>query len=120
MAWTRRRWLSAFALGTVIVFALATWILTPAITGTTTSAELSGLYTAVTIGSLGAFVLSMVNSFKRVIKGCPVPVIVAGGLKTSTDLELLEQARIVPLLYEEDESSVRFVDLDGALAERLA
>jgi len=30
------------------------------------------------------------DSFKLVVKGCPVPVIVAGGLKTSTDLELLE------------------------------
>jgi uncharacterized YccA/Bax inhibitor family protein len=58
---------TAFALGTVIVFALATWILTPAIDTDTTTQDLSGLYTAVVIGSLGAFALSMVNSFKRVI-----------------------------------------------------
>ena len=30
------------------------------------------------------------DSFKRVIKGCPVPVLAAGGLRTSTDNELLE------------------------------
>ncbi len=58
---------TAIALGTVIVFALATWILTPAIDANTTTQDLSGLYSAVMIGSLGAFVLSMVNSFKRVI-----------------------------------------------------
>jgi DhnA family fructose-bisphosphate aldolase class Ia len=29
------------------------------------------------------------DSFKKVVKGCPVPVLVAGGLRTSTDLELL-------------------------------
>ncbi len=31
------------------------------------------------------------DTFKRVVKGCPVPVLVAGGLKTDTDLQLLEQ-----------------------------
>jgi fructose-bisphosphate aldolase / 2-amino-3,7-dideoxy-D-threo-hept-6-ulosonate synthase len=30
------------------------------------------------------------DTFKKVIKGCPVPVLVAGGLRTSSDLELLE------------------------------
>ena len=30
------------------------------------------------------------DSFKRVVRGCPVPVLAAGGLRTSTDLELLE------------------------------
>ncbi len=29
------------------------------------------------------------DSFKKVVRGCPVPVLVAGGLRTSTDLELL-------------------------------
>jgi len=68
---------TAFALGTVIVFALATWILTPAIKDNQTLGEVSGigtLYAAMTIGSLGAFALSMVNSFKRVIS--PALVIV--------------------------------------------
>jgi uncharacterized YccA/Bax inhibitor family protein len=82
---------TAFALGAVIVFALATWILTPAITDTTTQAELSGLYTAVTIGSLGAFVLSMVNSFKRVISPalvmafCAFEGVALGGLSKVFD-----------------------------------
>lgn len=31
------------------------------------------------------------DSFKTVIKGCPVPVLVAGGLRTGSDLELLEK-----------------------------
>jgi len=31
-----------------------------------------------------------IESFRRVIRGCPVPVLAAGGLRTSTELELLE------------------------------
>jgi fructose-bisphosphate aldolase/2-amino-3,7-dideoxy-D-threo-hept-6-ulosonate synthase len=31
-----------------------------------------------------------VDSFRDVVRGCPVPVVVAGGPKTSTDLEFLE------------------------------
>lgn len=58
---------TAITLGTVIVFAFLTWVLTPAIDTATTVEDLSGLYAAVTIGALGAFLLSMVNSFKRVI-----------------------------------------------------
>jgi fructose-bisphosphate aldolase/2-amino-3,7-dideoxy-D-threo-hept-6-ulosonate synthase len=30
------------------------------------------------------------DSFKQVIKGCPVPVIIAGGPKMGSDIELLE------------------------------
>ncbi|CAJ37854.1 2-amino-3,7-dideoxy-D-threo-hept-6-ulosonate synthase [Methanocella arvoryzae] len=33
------------------------------------------------------------DSFKKVVKGCPVPVLVAGGLRTGSDLELLEKIR---------------------------
>ena len=82
---------TAFALGAVIVFALATWILTPAITANTTQAQLGGLYTAVTIGSLGAFALSMVNSFKRVISPalvlafCALEGVALGGLSKVFD-----------------------------------
>jgi uncharacterized YccA/Bax inhibitor family protein len=65
---------TAFALGTVIVFALATWILTPTIENGQISA---GLLSAVTLGSLGAFALSMVNSFKRVISPALVLVFCA-------------------------------------------
>ncbi len=31
-----------------------------------------------------------IDSFKEVVKGCPVPVVIAGGPKVSTDLELLQ------------------------------
>ena len=59
---------TAITLGVVILTAMATWILTPDITSTTpTTVNLGPLFAAVTIGSLGAFALSMVNSFKRVI-----------------------------------------------------
>jgi len=58
---------TAMSLGIVIVAALATWILTPEITQFSTSADLSPLFALATIGALGAFALSMVNSFKRVI-----------------------------------------------------
>ena len=55
---------TGIALGVVIVFATLTWWLTPPIT----DAEIAGsLIGAMTIGSLGAFALSMVNSFKRVV-----------------------------------------------------
>ncbi|HEY9566056.1 MAG TPA: Bax inhibitor-1/YccA family protein [Nocardioides sp.] len=55
---------TGISLGVVIVVAMATWILTPEVTA---QADLSPLIAAMTIGSLGAFALSMVNSFKRVI-----------------------------------------------------
>ena len=55
---------TAISLGIVFVAAFATWILTPDIS---TDADLGPLFAALTIGSLGAFALSMVNSFKRVI-----------------------------------------------------
>lgn len=48
----------------VIVAAAATWVMTPSIT---TEAGLQSVYGAATVGALGAFVLSMINSFKRVI-----------------------------------------------------
>jgi len=56
---------TAITLGFVIVAAMATWILTPDVSESTTRADLAPLYTAITIGSLGAFALSMVNSFSR-------------------------------------------------------
>jgi uncharacterized YccA/Bax inhibitor family protein len=55
---------TGLTLGIVIVAALATWVMTPDIENGEIS---SGLIAAVTLGSLGAFALSMVNSFKRVI-----------------------------------------------------
>jgi uncharacterized YccA/Bax inhibitor family protein len=58
---------TAITLGVVIVTAMATWILTPDVTDESLAADLGPLFALVTIGSLGAFALSMVNSFKRVI-----------------------------------------------------
>jgi uncharacterized YccA/Bax inhibitor family protein len=55
---------TGISLVVVIVFAALTWWLT----GDITSPETAGtLYGAIMIGSLGAFALSMVNSFKRVV-----------------------------------------------------
>jgi len=82
---------TAISLGVVIVAALATWILTPEIDTATTSDELGGLITAMTVGSLGAFVLSMVNSFKRVISPalvlafCVLEGVALGGLSKFFD-----------------------------------
>ncbi|MGA8257864.1 MAG: Bax inhibitor-1/YccA family protein [Nocardioides sp.] len=56
---------TAISLGVVIITALATWILTPDISLSNT--DLAPLFAALTVGSLGAFALSMVNSFKREI-----------------------------------------------------
>jgi uncharacterized YccA/Bax inhibitor family protein len=85
---------TAISLGVVIVTALATWILTPAIEPGETMGEVSGigaLYAAMTIGSLGAFALSMVNSFKRVVSPalvllfCAFEGIALGGLSKFFD-----------------------------------
>jgi uncharacterized YccA/Bax inhibitor family protein len=57
---------TAISLAVVILTAAATWILTGDITSDPEGA-IPGLTAAILIGSLGAFGLSMVNSFKRVI-----------------------------------------------------
>jgi uncharacterized YccA/Bax inhibitor family protein len=55
---------TGISLGVVIVAAIVTWL----VTGDITDTEVPGaLVTALTVGSLGAFALSMVNSFKRVV-----------------------------------------------------
>ncbi|MBJ7359017.1 Bax inhibitor-1/YccA family protein [Nocardioides sp.] len=56
---------TAISLAIVIVVAAATWLVTPDLTDS--EASLGPLYSALLIGSLGAFALSMVNSFKRVV-----------------------------------------------------
>src|SRR4051794_13197622 len=82
---------TAFALGVVIVTALATWILTPSIDNNPTSDQLSGVIAAMTIGSLGAFALSLVNSFKRIVSPalvlafCALEGIALGGLSKFFD-----------------------------------
>ncbi len=65
---------TAMTLGVVVVAAFATWIVTPDITST---AALGPLYAALMIGSLGAFALSLVNSFKRIISPALVLVFAA-------------------------------------------
>jgi len=58
---------TAISLGLVILAALVTWVLTPEISEAATGEDLGPLFAAMTIGGLGAFGLSMVNSFKRVV-----------------------------------------------------
>ncbi|WP_235735186.1 Bax inhibitor-1/YccA family protein [Nocardioides alcanivorans] len=55
---------TAISLGVVIVTAFATWMVTPEITD---SDKLSQVYMAAMVGAGAAFILSMVNSFKKVI-----------------------------------------------------
>jgi uncharacterized YccA/Bax inhibitor family protein len=55
---------TAISLAVVIVAAAVTWLVTGDITATEVP---SALVLALTVGSLGAFALSMVNSFKRVV-----------------------------------------------------
>ena len=55
---------TAITLGLVILSAAVTWL----VTGDITATEVPGaLIAALTLGSLGAFALSMVNAFKRVV-----------------------------------------------------
>jgi uncharacterized YccA/Bax inhibitor family protein len=61
---------TGLALFVVLVTAFATWILTPSLgseNDVLSSDAISQLSAAMAIGGLGAFALSMVNSFKRVI-----------------------------------------------------
>jgi uncharacterized YccA/Bax inhibitor family protein len=58
---------TAISFAVVLVGAIATWVLTPEITTTSEAQDLSGLFAAMTIGSLAAFGLSLVNSFKRIV-----------------------------------------------------
>lgn len=80
---------TAFALITVLVAAAATWLLTPDITDP--NADLGGLIGLMTIGSLAAFALSMVNSFKRVVSPalviafCVAEGVALGGLSKFFD-----------------------------------
>ena len=58
---------TGISLAVVIVTAAITWVMSPDIDQNTDPSAISGVIAAATIGSLLAFVLSMVNSFKRVI-----------------------------------------------------
>src|SRR5262245_1094660 len=70
---------TAIALFVVVVFAFATWVMTPALSQENLLSDqaLAQLYGAMTIGGLGAFALSLVNSFKRVISPALVLVFCA-------------------------------------------
>src|ERR1700754_2464102 len=67
---------TAISLGVVVVFAAITWWFTGDISSDSPDAEknMGLLYGALMIGSFGAFGLSLVNSFKRVIS----PALVIG------------------------------------------
>jgi uncharacterized YccA/Bax inhibitor family protein len=58
---------TALALVVVILTAAATWVLSPDVDQDTARSDINGLIAVASIGALAAFVLSMVNSFKRVI-----------------------------------------------------
>lgn len=58
---------TAAALAVVIVTAAITWVMSPDIKDSTQASDVTGLLAVASIGALGAFALSMVNSFKRVI-----------------------------------------------------
>ena len=82
---------TGISLAVVIIAALATWVLTDDITPETGVS--GGLLLAVMVGSLGAFALSMVNSFKRVISPglvlafCALEGIALGGLSKLIDAQ---------------------------------
>jgi uncharacterized YccA/Bax inhibitor family protein len=82
---------TGISLAIVIVAALATWVLTPEIPP---GASIPGnLLLAVMVGSLGAFALSMVNSFKRVVSPglvmafCALEGVALGGLSKVFDAQ---------------------------------
>lgn len=58
---------TAITLGVTILVAAATWVLTPGLDEARAGESLGTLYAAAVIGGGLAFVLSLVNSFKRVI-----------------------------------------------------
>jgi uncharacterized YccA/Bax inhibitor family protein len=85
---------TAISLGVVVIAAFATWVLTPEITPTTISnGDLGTLFAAVTVGGLGAFLLSLVNSFKRVVSPalvlafCVLEGVFVGGLSKIIDAQ---------------------------------
>jgi uncharacterized YccA/Bax inhibitor family protein len=79
---------TALTLGLTILVAAATWYLTPDIRSDSAAAA---LYPLILVGGLGGFVLSMVNSFKRVISPALVLAYAAlEGLAVGAFSKLLE------------------------------
>jgi len=58
---------TGITLGVVVVAALATWVMLPEINEDTASSAIGTVSAVATFGFLGAFVLSLVNSFKKVV-----------------------------------------------------
>jgi uncharacterized YccA/Bax inhibitor family protein len=58
---------TGITMAVVIVFAAATWILTPGLSGPNADQSASSLYLLSMVGAFGGFILAMVNSFKKVI-----------------------------------------------------
>lgn len=58
---------TGITLGVVVLTAMATWVMLPEITEDTASSAIGTVSAVATFGFLGAFVLSLVNSFKKVI-----------------------------------------------------
>jgi uncharacterized YccA/Bax inhibitor family protein len=58
---------TGLALLVVLVGAFATWVLTPDLSGTVTQQQLNQISVAMLVGSGLAFVLSLANSFKKII-----------------------------------------------------
>jgi len=58
---------SAIAFIAVVAAAIATWVLTPAVDVDMTASQASQLYLATMVGSGVAFILSLANSFKRIV-----------------------------------------------------
>jgi len=84
---------TAISLAVVIVTAAITWVMSPSIDANTTQpADISGLIAVASLASLGAFVLSMVNSFKRVISPvfvllfCAFEGVALGGISKVFDM----------------------------------
>lgn len=79
---------TAISLGVVIVTALATWMITPEVTD---ADKLGQIYTAAMVGAGAAFILSMVNSFKKVISPalvllfCAAEGVALGGISKAFD-----------------------------------
>ena len=58
---------TAITLGVVVVTAFATWVMLPEINESTADSAIGTVGAVATFGALGAFVLSMVNAFKKVV-----------------------------------------------------
>ena len=95
---------TAISFVAVLVTAFATWMLTPEITADMPPSQLSGLFAAMSIGSLAAFALSMVNSFRRIVSPalvlafCAAEGVALGGISKFFDAQYGEHIVISAVL----------------------